>query len=291
MNLLNGKKSNELLRRLLVALIGIPIAIFIIYTGDILFYAAVVVISAWSLYEFYGIADMKAVATSKQFGIITGAFLQILFLNIITSGNYRINSVLLAAIILLFFIIMADVLFTNKPYPILSFATSVSGLFYIPILLTGLIGLREFHKINPEYLANSQESGIFVLGVFATVWVCDSAAYFVGRAMGKRKLYEKISPKKTIEGGVAGLIASIIFFFGYNFFFEFIPIVHGAIIGALIGVFGQLGDLFESMLKRDAGLKDSSNLLPGHGGMLDRFDSMIFAAPIVFIYLLLFTFG
>lgn len=281
---------SELAKRILVALIGIPIALFIIYTGEIVFYAAVILISAWALYEFYGIADVKGVNTSKQFGLMLGTFFQILALNLITSSNPKINAVLIAAMLLILLIIMADILFTKKPYPILSFSSTISGIVYIPIMLTGLLGIREFNSMNPYFFPEYSDAGIFTIAVFASVWICDSAAYFVGRAFGKNKLYERISPKKTIEGAVGGLIASIIFFFVFNYFVEYIPLIHGAIIGLLIGIFGQMGDLFESMLKRDAGIKDSSNLLPGHGGMLDRFDSMIFVAPIVFIYLLLINY-
>jgi phosphatidate cytidylyltransferase len=116
--------------------------------------------------------------------------------------------------------------------------------------------------------------------------VCDSSAYFFGKAYGKHKLYPEVSPKKSWEGAIAGLIGAIVSFTLLNYFFipQF-PILYSLIAGVLIGITGQIGDLAESQLKRDAGIKDSSDLLPGHGGILDRFDSALFVFPVLTIFL------
>jgi len=125
-----------------------------------------------------------------------------------------------------------------------------------------------------------------IITMLGSIWVCDSAAYFIGRAIGKHKLFERISPKKTIEGAIAGFVFAILAFVGLGeLFLAEIPVVHFIVGGSIVGVLGQYGDLAESMLKRDAGVKDSSNLLPGHGGALDRFDSILFVSPSYFIYL------
>ena len=127
-----------------------------------------------------------------------------------------------------------------------------------------------------------------VFALIAGVWVCDTAAYYVGKAIGKHKLLERVSPKKTWEGSIAGFTAVLIFLTGIKYF-GFLPAIPSyetvIAIAVIVGVGGQLGDLFESLLKRDAGIKDSGKFLPGHGGVLDRFDALIFAAPMAYIYL------
>ncbi|RPH05034.1 MAG: phosphatidate cytidylyltransferase, partial [bacterium TMED144] len=128
----------------------------------------------------------------------------------------------------------------------------------------------------------------FTLLLFITVWMTDSAAYFIGNAFGRTKMIESISPKKTIEGFIGGCFGSLFCVSIFNSFevlnyslstFQII------LISILIGIFGQLGDFFESMIKRNYKIKDSSNLLLGHGGFLDRFDSIIISSPLIFIFL------
>mgnify|MGYP001349330517 CR=1 FL=1 len=282
---------SELSKRIFVAAVGIPLALFIIYTGGILFYATVVIISAWALYEYYGLCDKTGVITSKNFAILAGVLLQIFIISLINGNSSASSAVIGISFAIILFIIIADILFSGRPYPILSFASTFSGLIYIPLMLVSLIGIREFGSISSQLFKSYDEIGLFVIYVFASVWICDSAAYFIGKAFGKHKLFERVSPKKTWEGAAAGFTASVIFFGAIGLFTGIIPVYHALVIGAIAGTVGQIGDLFESMLKRDAGVKDSSNLLPGHGGMLDRFDSMIFVSPFVFMYLTLVVFA
>jgi len=127
----------------------------------------------------------------------------------------------------------------------------------------------------------------YALLPFMLVWSCDTAAYAVGRAFGRTKLMPSVSPGKSLEGAIAGLLASIGgALLARLWFAHYLTALDAVVLGALVGVFGQLGDLVESLLKRDAELKDTSTLIPGHGGVLDRFDSLLFAAPIVYYYLL-----
>lgn len=126
-----------------------------------------------------------------------------------------------------------------------------------------------------------------LMAVFVMVFMGDTGAYFAGKSLGRRKLYELVSPKKTVEGGIGGLLASI----GggailATWLVPAIPLVHGLVLGAICGAFGQVGDFAESLFKRATGTKDSGNLLPGHGGMLDRVDGVLFAGPVVMAYLL-----
>ena len=125
-----------------------------------------------------------------------------------------------------------------------------------------------------------------MVSVFASVWVCDSAAYFVGRALGKHPLFKRVSPNKTWEGAIGGFVGAVAVFTVARFIaLPYLSVVQAIVCGALIGLFGQVGDLVESLLKRSAGVKDSSALIPGHGGVLDRFDSLMFVAPLLFFYL------
>lgn len=135
------------------------------------------------------------------------------------------------------------------------------------------------------YLTRTMENGLPIfLFVLFNIWATDSGAYFIGRSFGKRKLWPEISPNKTIEGAIGGILSavllSIIFQFVYPLFSTHVAIV----IAIIIAVFGQLGDLVESALKRHYGVKDSGNILPGHGGILDRFDSLLFVLPVLHLF-------
>ena len=124
-----------------------------------------------------------------------------------------------------------------------------------------------------------------IIGVFILIWISDSFAYLVGSTMGRTKLYPKVSPNKTIEGALGGLIAALIGSYFISKYFTDISLTNWLVVATIAVVFGLLGDLIESKFKREAGVKDSSNFIPGHGGFLDRLDSVIFAAPFVYVYL------
>jgi len=124
-----------------------------------------------------------------------------------------------------------------------------------------------------------------ILGVFILIWISDSFAYIVGSTIGRTKLYEKISPNKTIEGALGGLIAAISAAYFLSKYVTDLSPTNWMVIASIVVVFGILGDLIESKFKREAGVKDSSNFIPGHGGFLDRLDSIIFVAPFVYVYL------
>jgi phosphatidate cytidylyltransferase len=208
---------------------------------------------------------------------------------------------LLTVVLLIFLLLtMLVELFRTKGSPIINIATTVSGVLIISLCFGTLIFLRELFPYGfpvykffaagyPDEFQTVQINhwgGYTVIAIFASIWICDTAAYFGGSAFGKHRLFERVSPKKTWEGAVFGflfavltMIAAKILVLGY------LALEHAIVIGILIGVFGQLGDLIESRLKRDAGVKDSSHLIPGHGGMYDRFDSLVYISPIVYLYI------
>jgi phosphatidate cytidylyltransferase len=147
---------------------------------------------------------------------------------------------------------------------------------YVGMLGGSLVRLRsDFGDRGPK----------LVFFLLLVVWLGDAGAYYVGKKFGRRKLSPHISPKKTVEGAIGGLLMSVITatVIHFTFFPEF-PLVHAIISGALLSISGMIGDLAESMWKRSADVKDSGTLLPGHGGFLDRFDSVFFTAPILYTY-------
>ena len=141
----------------------------------------------------------------------------------------------------------------------------------------------------PFTTSNNSYEGILILGVFVLIWANDTFAYLTGMSIGKHKLLERISPKKTIEGFIGGVVATLIISYLLALQFQIITPLHWMIIGVLVAIFGVIGDLIASMFKRQTGVKDTGNIIPGHGGVLDRLDSIIFAAPFIYLYLKFIT--
>lgn len=136
-----------------------------------------------------------------------------------------------------------------------------------------------FTNINNNY------DGILILGVFVLIWSSDTFAYLTGVTIGKTKLLERISPKKTIEGFIGGVVATMLLSYLISLKFDILHTHQWIILGAIVSVFGAIGDLIASMFKRQTKVKDTGNIIPGHGGIIDRLDSIIFAAPFIYLYL------
>ena len=154
------------------------------------------------------------------------------------------------------------------------FGVCLSGLLYVPLLMSVLPLLK---RAGLEH---------WIVLSLCIAFFSDTVAYFFGRAFGKHKLYEAVSPKKTWQGAFGGVLGSLLATVGVGamWLVPDLAIVHAVVLGILANICGQAGDLVESMLKRTYGVKDSSNLLPGHGGMLDRVDAMVYVAPVVYYY-------
>lgn len=294
---------SELLKRVLVAVVGIPLAMLLIYAGGYYFSLAVIIIAILGVGEYIEIAKRKSnkVQAISTYGI-TIAVLLIFALN---TKPELIAFYLLLTLILAFLIVYSVQIFKGIEGAIFSVSASLNIPIYLGFGFSSLIIIRNFNHFllywrdvfgQNSFLYSSQFAdneiwGLFLFFIFLTIWTCDSAAYFFGKSFGKRRLHPVVSPKKSWEGAIAGLLSSVIIFSLLNYFFiEEIPLYISLIAGLLIGTIGQIGDLAESQLKRDAGVKDSSNLLPGHGGILDRFDSVLFVFPTMVIYLFLIAF-
>ena len=168
-------------------------------------------------------------------------------------------------------------------------SVSLFSLFYVSGLFSYLILMRDLpNRFGVEY----KIGGLWIIYLFLCIWSCDTFAYFIGKLLGKHKLSPAVSPKKTVEGFFGGIIGAVIAaYFSYFVFFKSAGIKHLLIIALFVGLVGQIGDLAESLFKRDAQVKDISNIIPGHGGILDRFDSLLFVSPIVYYYLKFFVYG
>ena len=266
---------NNTFLRILVSVIAIPLIIFISYIGGVLFFIFVMFISLLSYYEF--ITFIKKIDISANFWV---GFLGVLF--VLLNDKYHYLDTY--SFVLLFMLVLSfSELFRKEGTTVANIGSTLMGVFYIGFFASAIIGIRE---IYPHFDSLYERGGYIIISIFATIWICDSAAFFLGTALGKHKLFPRVSPKKSWEGAIFGFLFAIgtmalaeviiLDFLGWNTIIA---------IGFIIGIFGQIGDLIESLLKRSANVKDSSNLIPGHGGIFDRFDSLLFSAPIIFLYL------
>ena len=170
-------------------------------------------------------------------------------------------------------------LFSGNKNPSLNIASTFAGILFVPVLLGTSIDIRQYDLLMSTNLT-------FALVV--SVWACDSAAFIFGTSFGTKKIMPSVSPKKSWVGSMSGLIASLLVFYFFQkqgLLGSLFEMKDAMVIGLICGVIGQLGDFTESMLKRDVEIKDSGSLLAGHGGVLDRFDSLIFAFPSAYLYI------
>ncbi len=293
-----------MIKRIVVAVIGVPLVLLVVYLGGWTFFAVVTALSSIALWEFYRITEKKFAYPHKILGIIAGAAM----LFIVAYFHFFKAAIIImpSAFVFIAIVLIAE-MFSKKPNATLSYSVTVAGTFYISLSFSFLLALRNFANLTLEMqeggfgsrffnfvekplVASDLESAWFVVCVLASIWICDTAAYFIGSKMGKHKLFERVSPKKTVEGAVAGFVFAIVSFWAAaEILLPAFPLGHSLALGAIVGVVGQLGDLAESQFKRDAKVKDSSAILPGHGGLFDRFDSILFVMPATYFYLMAVT--
>ncbi|MEI6089329.1 MAG: phosphatidate cytidylyltransferase [bacterium] len=287
--------KKELVKRVLTAIIGIPIAVGVLYLGGIAMAVTAIILSSICIYEYFNLFKhinqkvFKYSAYTINAALITG-----LYVILTQNGLERAGYTFFLALIPIFILTASLSLFNKDKHPLNSFSGSLSYIPYITIPFMALIILRMLYVSKMSFytefdlLLNDFFCAKFVIATFAAIWIGDSAAYFVGKQIGKHKIYRSVSPNKSWEGAIANLIFTVLGLYLIKaFFFAEFPNVHIIVIGLLIAVTGQIGDLFESKLKRHALIKDSSAILPGHGGLLDRLDSTLFVMPIVLFYILL----
>jgi phosphatidate cytidylyltransferase len=274
------KKSflhSSIVLRLLASVVFIPCFIIITLRGGFHFLALVDIVIFVGMLEFYGMMEAKGIKPYKAIGIICGIALSwyVYFQN----GVYS-NLFLTLALLSIMTLELTRRDGLNAIYHI---STTMLGVFYIAFLASHLVLLRELPlSVGLDYSIGSS----FVFLAFMITWACDTGAYIVGTLIGKHSLLPRVSEKKTIEGSLGGLVFAIGgALLGRAWFADFLGLQQAVILALAAGVICQIGDLVESMIKRDADVKDTSGLIPGHGGVLDRFDGLFFTAPLLFYYL------
>jgi phosphatidate cytidylyltransferase len=260
-----------MLARVVTATVLIILALFAIYLGGWWFTLALAALVVFGQLEFFGMVRVKGTRPAEKLCLAAALLL--------LAVAQAIPELSTAAFVLSGAAVCFSLLFRTEPASIADMATSLLGLFYTGFLPTFLIRLRAL------------DGGVFfLLLTFGCIWASDIGAFFFGRAFGRTHPWPRISPKKTIEGAIFGTGASVIVgLLGAALLHWPLWPLTGAAFGMVVGLTSLLGDLTESLMKRDVGLKDSGNLLPGHGGIMDRADSYIFTAPIAFYFVSVFV--
>lgn len=312
-NKVQGRFSS-LPKRIAVAAVAIPVIVLLALQGGYWFFAFVALISSFSLFEFYKLAERKGVFPLVGTGLFFGVMVNVAFvyerlqLDIykwLVDMGIRISmfsqlQFLFVVLVVFTLLVLLIELFRDKGSPILNVGVTVFGVAGISLFFGTLTGIREVfpygfpvYKFFSSAVAGEIQlsqinlwGGYTVISLLASIWICDTAAYFGGVAFGKHKLFERVSPGKTWEGSIFGFVFAVVaMVIAQKTVLTYLALHHALVLGVFVGVFGQIGDLVESRFKRDAGVKDSSAIIPGHGGVYDRFDSLVFLAPVAYLYI------
>ena len=266
-------KSNSITRTITGLFYGLTLITSLII-NSFTFYIFFFIVLVLGLKEFYQLAEKKDIIPHKTLGFIMSFGLYIS--SYLIYVNEKMSLFILNIILALAFLLFAVELFRIKGISFVNIGITILGVVYVALPLSLLTFLA--------FDASNQYSYNLILSLFILVWLSDVGGYFAGVNFGKHKLLERISPKKTWEGVAGGLLLCIIGSYILSQFFQIMNIYMWLVFGVLVCVSSVIGDLIESMIKRSANTKDSGNILPGHGGILDRFDSVLFAIPVVYIF-------
>ena len=275
MNLLNMIKG-----RILIYILGIPAWLFLIWKGEFYYTLFILICTVLALGEFYSIIENNGAQPLRWMGMISAVFIADYYYRRpdIILHEMQDGVIAIGGIIVIIILTCIWELFSEKDNPGQNISATLGGILFIPVLLGTAIDLRQF-----DDWAGTQLTLTLVLAV----WACDTVAFFLGTLFGTKKIFPSVSPKKSWIGSISGFIASLGVFIAFHkqgWLGDYFSLKDAIVFGIITGFFGQIGDFLESLLKRDAGVKDSGTLLAGHGGVLDRFDSLIFATPLAYLY-------
>jgi len=270
-------KYSNLTQRIIAGLLGSAGIITAVCYSDWTYFLVFFIICLFSLLEFYKLAAVDGVVPERALGTLAGILLFITsFLvekGLVPAATYMIVFPLMALVYIV------KLYQKQEPKPFTNIAFTFLGVFYIAIPFT-LLNIAAFR------------TGIYnfeiIFGCLFILWASDTGAYFAGTYLGKTKLFERISPKKSWEGFFGGALLALVFALGIAHYFTSLSLVQWLVIWLLITIGGTFGDLVESLLKRSIAIKDSGSSIPGHGGFLDRFDGLLIAAPFIAAYLKIF---
>ncbi len=278
--------GEKLSHRVIIGVIFVPLIIFLIYFGGVPLLLFTLGVGLLSLREFYELAAVKGFIGNRQVGYVLGGLVIISFYLETVS---RIPSLVVFILVAGFLTILGfEVLRSGSTGVHLSNVTvTFTGVIYTCATTGFIVLLRELPRISG---APREEGAAYLYLPFLITWVADTGAYFSGRKFGRIKLAPRVSPGKSLEGAVGGIItAALSAVLARYWFAPFLTTVQALILAILVATAGIFGDLAESLLKRDSSLKDSSSLIPGHGGLLDRFDSLFFAVPVAYYFIVIVT--
>jgi len=267
----------NLLTRSITGLVFVWVILGSLLLGKIAFFVVFGAIIIGAFIEFYSLFKNGTYQPNKKIGYEAAFF--IFTLSFLVSAGYIPTNWLFLIFPFLLRIFIAE-LFSKKASPVENMAITFLAIGYIALPVS-LINFMVFSTVEdtPQFAPN------LLIAVLTIIWIYDSAAYLFGVSFGRHRLFERISPKKSWEGAIGGALAALAASYAAFIFIPEISLVNWIVLSALIIVSATLGDLTESMIKRSFGVKDSSNLIPGHGGILDRFDSLFFVVPVVVLYL------
>lgn len=290
---------NNFLTRTLTGLFIVLIIVGSVLFSSISYFVLFLLILIVGLFEFYGLAKLARIRPQKYVGVMIGIL--IFTVNFLFAIDFISNEFFFIFIPLLL-IVFINELYVNNRRPFSNIAYTYLGIIYIalPLSLWNFMVMQTgdlpedmvqtraiFDPINfmlqPSYKIHYQPG--ILLGFFLLTWANDTGAYLIGVPFGRRKLFKRISPKKTWEGFFGGAIITLMAAYPVFLIFPDLTFINWLVIGAIIIVMGTFGDLVESMYKRSLGVKDTGKILPGHGGILDRFDTLLLSSPVVFTYL------
>ena len=287
----------NVLTRSLSGLLLIIIVITAVWFNSISNFLLFLAILIVGLFEFYRFAKSLDYYPNEKIGIAVGVITYTL--SYLVAANILMLNVFVLILPLLLFVFIME-LYRQKKHPIINISITIMGLFYIVLPLSlvhflvfspqNILGTDSADIINsfPTLKLDSQTvyyHSFIIIGYFIIQWVSDTGAFVFGVSLGKHRLFERISPKKSWEGAIGGFIATIGAAFLAHYFYPQLDLIHWIVISLIITFFGIFGDLIESLFKRSVNVKDSGKIMPGHGGILDRFDSTLIALPMVYSYL------
>lgn len=269
------KQLPDLLKRFVTAIMAFAAFLGLIFLDPLGFLGLFSLILVVGLKEFYDMVDKAGFKPQRLLGYTLGLSL---FWGNALFTIYDLDQRFLLLPLACMFLILPVELYRKRENPFTNIAHGFLGIVYVSVpftLMINIIHLDSIRGYRPEFL----------VGFFMLIWSSDTGAYFAGSLFGKHKLFERISPKKSWEGAAGGMTLSLVMAAIWAQFLDFMPLHHWLILSAISVVAGIYGDLVESLLKRNTGVKDSGSILPGHGGVLDRFDSIILATPFAFVFL------
>ena len=276
--------KNNLIQRTITGIVFVAVLVGCILWSPISFSLLFTLIAALSVHEFGHLMNVyNGVSMNKTITALGGAYL------FMALGSFCIGAtdarIFLPYLFLLIYLMITE-LYLKRTNPLGNWAYSMLSQLYITLPFA-LLNILAYHN-SPEN-SSVTYNPILPLSIFVFIWLSDTGAYCVGSLIGKHRLFERISPKKSWEGSIGGAVFSIASSLIFAHCYPFFSIGQWAGLAAVVVVFGTWGDLTESLMKRQLGIKDSGNILPGHGGMLDRFDSALMAIPAAVIYLYVLT--